>query len=79
MKFLIMELIITSFLVGKFLLCFSLSKNIDRLKSMTKEDESLKCIQGLRVLAMIGVVFGHSLLVCTNAAVYNTRFFEEVI
>jgi hypothetical protein len=43
---------------GTIIAAFSLKNNIKKLLS-TKNKQSMSCVNGLRVLAMVWVIFGH--------------------
>lgn len=67
-------------LVGKYISCFSLIKNWQRLRSENTNPDAIKMrsIQGIRFYNMICVILAHTVMVVLFGPVINTTFPEHV-
>ncbi|KAJ8716965.1 hypothetical protein PYW08_005364 [Mythimna loreyi] len=66
----------------RFLRCFSIRKNWQKLKAPSPEDQDprlkqLKSLHGIRAISIIGVILSHSLMSCVWF-IENAEFIEEL-
>lgn len=58
--------------------CFSMYRNAKKLFSYDSERENLTCINGIKVLSTIWVIFGHRFLINGFAGPVNSLYLLEV-
>lgn len=53
-------------------------ENLKKLISVGSDDLGLRCVNGIKAIAMLFIVAGHSLLFMIGGPVKNSEFFEKV-
>ncbi|XP_044745136.1 nose resistant to fluoxetine protein 6-like [Coccinella septempunctata] len=71
---------LSSTLIEKIIICFSIPSNLNRLKRIkeTKEMQQLRSIQGIRFFNMVLVISCHHIMITFVGPVSNTNFLETL-
>lgn len=57
---------------------FSLTENLKKLTCVGSDDLGLSCLNGIKAIAMLLIVSGHSLIFVIGGPVKNSDFYEKV-
>lgn len=65
--------------VNEVIISFSLIHSITKLLHVQPSELGLDCINGMKFLAMVFIIGGHSVIFLVSGPVMNTSYYEEVI
>lgn len=57
---------------------FSVTENLKKLNCVGSDDLGLSCVNGIKAIAMLLIVSGHSLIFVIGGPVKNSEFYEKV-